>query len=101
MSFAIRTGCIITFEKPCFSGSFRKPKFQGNAKIKVEIVKHSYGELKNQHTFTCKILDVIEKNDHFKKEVGDKLLIKGRNIYPNIIEHIQGEESKKDSYRFI
>ncbi len=70
-SHAIRNGCIVEFY------SVSKGK-----KIKGEVVKNTYGAKTNQHTFT------IQEND------GTKHLVKGRNLYPNIISHVQGNESK-------
>ena len=69
---AIRTGCKLKFY------SVNKGEV-----IEGEVIKHSYGAEKGQHTFT-----ILCTN-------GNKLLVKGRNLYTNLIEHIQGEESKK------
>lgn len=68
---AIRTGC--------------KLKFYSTNKgetIQGEVIKHSYGADKGQHTFI-----VMQTN-------GEKIMVKGRNLYPNILEHEQGQESK-------
>ena len=43
--------------------------------IKGTIIKHSYGNVKNQHTFTI------------QKEDGSIILVKGRNLYPNLKNH--------------
>lgn len=67
---AIRTGCKLSFysvNKGCT--------------ISGEVIKHSYGSEKNQHTFTI------------LTEQGDKMLVKGRNLYPNLLSHEQGQES--------
>jgi hypothetical protein len=69
--FAIRNGCYVEFY------SMTKGKT-----ISGVVINSSYGAEKNQHTFT------IDDN-------GEKVLVKGRNLYPNILKHIQGEESKK------
>lgn len=69
-SYAIRKGCWVKFynmNKGCI--------IEGN------VINSSYGSDKGQHTFT------IDWN-------GEKVLVKGRNLYPNILEHIQGKESK-------
>lgn len=71
-SGAIRTGCRIKY----YSVN------RGNV-ISGEVVKHSYGSERNQHTFTV------------LSECGEKIMVKGRNLYPNIIEHSQGAESLK------
>lgn len=67
---AIRTGCQVEF----FSEYL--------AKVVRGVVKsHSYGRDRGQHTFTISVSD------------GTTLRVKGRNLYPNVIEHVQGDES--------
>jgi hypothetical protein len=68
--YAIRTGCYVEF----YSMS------RGEI-ISGFVINSSYGVDKGQHTFT------IDNN-------GEKVLVKGRNLYPNILKHIQGDESK-------
>jgi hypothetical protein len=68
---AIREGCWVKFF------STNKGKI-----LEGYVINSSYGDIKNQHTFT------IDCD-------GVKLMVKGRNLYPNILEHIQGDESKK------
>ena len=70
---AIRTGCYVEFY------SLNKGEI-----IKGTVINSSYGIDKGQHTFT------IETSNN-------KLMVKGRNLYPNIIKHIQGEQSKIES----
>jgi hypothetical protein len=70
-SFAIRIGCYLEYY------SMNKGEI-----IKGTVINSSYGDEKNQHTFT------IDTDN-------GKILVKGRNLYPNIIKHIQGEQSKK------
>lgn len=70
---AIRNGCFIKFY------SLSKGRV-----IEGKVIKESYGEKTGQHTFT------IEENDQ-------KIIVKGRNLYPNLLEHIQGEISKNVS----
>ena len=96
MSKPIRVGCIVTFKKTYFTGGFRKPKLDGYSIIKAEVLKHSYGFEKGQHTFTLQILKIISDGSAQTREPGEKMLIKGRNLYPNIINHVQGQESKKE-----
>lgn len=69
--FAIRNGCYVEFY------SMNKGEI-----IKGTVINNSYGADKNQHTFTI------------QTDSGN-VLVKGRNLYPNILKHIQGEESKK------
>ena len=68
---AIRNGCYVEYY------SINKGEV-----IKGTVINNSYGADKNQHTFTI------------QTDCGN-VLVKGRNLYPNIIKHIQGEESKK------
>ena len=70
---AIREGCYVEFYST----------LKGEV-IKGNVINSSYGADKGQHTFT------IDNN-------GDKLLVKGRNLYPNLLKHIQGEISKQES----
>ena len=62
-------GDEVSFDRAIFSGSFRKPKFEGYQNIKGKIIKDSYGADKQQHTFTIEMPD------------GSKTRIKGRNLY--------------------
>lgn len=71
---AIRNGCFLKFY------SISKGRI-----IEGTVIKESYGEKTGQHTFT------IEECD------GNKIIVKGRNLYPNMLEHIQGEISKQVS----
>jgi len=64
-------GDEICFERAVFSGSFKKPKFDGFKIVKAKIIKDSYGRDKQQHTFTLELED------------GETTLIKGRNLYKN------------------
>jgi hypothetical protein len=67
---AIRTNCYIEYY------SLNRGEI-----IRGTVIKHSYGKDKNQHTFTI------------KKEDGNLLFVKGRNLYPNLLKHIPGQES--------
>lgn len=62
-------GDHLCFERATFTGSFRNAKFVGFERIEAEIVADSYGESKQQHTFTLELSD------------GSTLLMKGRNLY--------------------
>lgn len=62
-------GDIVLFPRKKFSGSYKKPKFEGIELIEGEIIKDSYGADKQQHTFTIKLKD------------GSETRIKGRNLY--------------------
>jgi len=71
--YAIREGCYVEFY------SVNKGKV-----ISGVVINSSYGADRGQHTFT------IESD-------GEKIMVKGRNLYPNMIRHIQGENSKIES----
>ena len=64
-------GDQVRFDRATFSGSYRKPKCTGFARITGTIIRDSYGTDKQQHTFTIEMLD------------GSTTRIKGRNLYAN------------------
>lgn len=87
MSDAIRTGDFVAWDAPQFKGgSFCNGRHTGRSimvgykRFAGTVVKHSYGEMTGQHTFTV-LLSVPEDM------AGKKKLVKGRNLYPNIVEH--------------
>ena len=45
-------GDHIRFTEAVFAGSYRKPKFKGERVVEALVVRDSYGEAKQQHTFT-------------------------------------------------
>lgn len=54
-------------------------------KLYGEIIRESYGEAKQQHTFTIKM-----------EATGESLLIKGRNLYKNgVLRKVWEDESKR------
>lgn len=65
------TGDQVSFERATFTGSFRNAKFSGFERISGTVINDSYGQAKQQHTFI-----ILLQN-------GDKLCIKGRNLYKN------------------
>jgi len=74
------TGDTIKFEEAVFGGSFKKPKFLGSRLIIAKILKDSYGQAKQQHTFT---IEVIHSEGVDPLSVGTKTTRKGRNVYRN------------------
>jgi hypothetical protein len=72
--YPIRKGCFVEFYS-----------MNSGKVISGEVTNSSYGQKTNQHTFTITTSE------------GDMVIVKGRNLYPNIIKHTQGEESKKQS----
>lgn len=75
----------IAFSKATFSGSYRNARFDGFEMIIGQVVNESYGADRGQHTFT------ILKRD------GEKLLIKGRNLYAQGVwrKPWESEEARK------
>ena len=73
-------GDVVVFTEAVFAGSFRKPKFQGERRIVARILKDSYGEAKQQHTFT---LEILQSDGHNPLKPGSKTTRKGRNVYRN------------------
>lgn len=59
----------IRFQRTTFNGSFRRPKLAGYELITGTVMRDSYGEESQQHTFTLRLAD------------GSELRIKGRNLY--------------------
>lgn len=84
---AIRTGDYVEWEKPIFSGGrFNRGRYAGGAKfigtekLAGKVVRHSYGANTGQHTFSIETADGL-------------ILVKGRNLYPNITKHTPDENS--------
>ena len=71
-------GDTILFTEFVFGGSYRKPELLGERTIAAEVLQESYGEAKQQHTFTLKVLasDGIDP-----LAPGSKIFRKGRNVY--------------------
>lgn len=82
-------------KKSYFSGGFRKPKYEGYEVLKCEVLKHSYGAKLNRHTFTLKVLEVIETSSKYVKIMKecDVFRIRGKNLYPNLRQHEIGAEA--------
>ena len=70
---AIRVGCKVKYVDKTT-----------NKIIDGEVVNSSYGIKTGQHTFT-----ILQKD-------GNKKLVKGRNLYDRLLEHIRGERSKQE-----
>lgn len=90
MSKAIREGCVVTFERPYFTGSYRNAKYQGSALITGEVTNDSYGYETNKHTFTILISKIDDVDNVSTHTVGNKIRVQGKNLYPNVTHHIQG-----------
>lgn len=70
-------GDTILFEEGVFS---RSRRWRGDRRIVAKVVRESYGQLKQQHTFTLKVL---WSDGHQACDVGSTILRKGRVIYSN------------------
>lgn len=71
-------GDTILFTEAVFSGSFRRPHYDGDRRIVAKVLSDSYGDKKQQHTFTLLVIasdgvDPIAPDTRIKR--------KGRNIY--------------------
>lgn len=71
-------GDTILFEESVWTGNYTNPVFSGKRTIIAEVIRDSYGEKKQQHTFTLKVLDStgvspLDKNINVMR--------KGRNVY--------------------
>ena len=81
-------GDEVRFERAVFSGSYRSPKFEGFELVTGQIVSESYGQEKQQHTFTLELED------------GKKSRIKGRNLYKNgVWRKLWADESLREEAR--
>lgn len=63
-------GDEVCFERAMFSGSYHRPQFAGFERVTGTIEADSYGEAKQQHTFTI-------------ETAAGRIRIKGRNLYRN------------------
>lgn len=71
-------GDRIQFEEAVFGGSRRRPKILGTRTIEADVVADSYGEAKQQHTFSL----VVRASNGFKPlDTGVRIRRKGRNVY--------------------
>jgi hypothetical protein len=78
-------GDNILFYEPVWATAFDpsrrcKPVPAGYRTIIAEVVNDSYGDVKQQHTFT---LRVLESSGHDPLPAGSVILRKGRNVYRN------------------
>ena len=88
-------GDFIMFSESVFSGSFRKPVYVGERRIAAFVKKDSYGEAKQQHTFTLQVFDCDGVSPFASGEV---IRRKGRNVYRNGTRRtLWLDESKRDA----
>lgn len=74
------TGDVIRFEESVFGGSHRKPKYLGTRVVEAEVLGDSYGERKQQHTFS---LLILASTGTQALTPGTRTTRKGRNVYRN------------------
>ena len=87
-------GAKITYTEGVFEGSYRNPKHIGDRDIEAEVLRDSYGEEKQQHTFT---LRVIASTGTQPVEVGKEIRRKGRKIYRNgVARELWDDEATRD-----
>lgn len=72
---------VIRFDEIVWGGSYRKPKKMGYRKIVAEVLRDSYGEKKQQHTFTLKVIKCVVSNQYYNIDIGKEIRRKGRNVY--------------------
>ena len=75
---SIVAGDTIRWTEPVFEGSFRNATYVGDRTIEADVVKESYGERKQQHTFT---LVATSSSGEAPVKLGVKFTRKGRNLY--------------------
>jgi (S)-2-hydroxy-acid oxidase len=73
-------GDTILFTETVWGGNYKSPINEGERTIIAEVVKDSYGEKKQQHTFSLKVL-----SSYGSKPLREKIITrrKGRNVYRN------------------
>ena len=64
-------GDEVTFDRAVFTGTYPNAKFSHDETIEAVVISDSYGEKKQQHTFSLLLPN------------GKKIRIKGRNLYRN------------------
>ena len=77
-SYPIRTGCRVRF-------AYVDMDADKVLVVSGKVISHSYGRT-GQHTFTIKL----------DRNCGEEIkLIRGRNLYPGIIEHLPGQKARR------
>ena len=74
------SGDSVKFKRGIFSGSFKRPKFEGYEDVEGKILKESYGDKTGQHTFTIQTPD------------GGSFRIMGRNLYKHGVMRQQWDD---------
>lgn len=90
-------GDCILFEEAVFEGEYPNSIFKGTRKIFALILKDSYGEKKQQHTFTILLLKA-EGTDADRLNIGQKILRKGRNVYKNGTKRMPWQDENERAF---
>jgi len=80
-------------EFPVFTGSFRKAKLSGYAKVTGKIVDENYSGSTSLHWFKFLVIE----SDSTDYEVGKTYRKRGKNMYPNIKEAKYGSNYEEHS----
>lgn len=80
------TGDEIIFTKNVYTGAYPRSKFSHYEQVQGTVIHESYGEVRQQHTFTIQRFD------------GTKFQIKGRNLYRNSVyrKYWDDEDARKE-----
>lgn len=73
-------GDKIEFTEGVFFGSYPRSRFAGRRTIRAEVIAESYGQTRQQHTFTLKVAESFGMD---RLQVGTTIYRKGRTIYRN------------------
>lgn len=91
-------GDIIQFSEGVFGGSHRKPRFLGERMITARIIRDSYGQAKQQHTFSLDLIacEGIRADDVLRvQETRGYIMRKGRNLYRNGTKRLPRDDSER------
>ena len=75
---SIVAGDVIDYTEPVYKGKYPNGKLIGHRQIKAKVISESYGDKKQQHTFTLEVIACIGVE---AIERGKRIQRKGRKIY--------------------
>ena len=88
-------GDIVLFTESVFGGSYRSPHYRGDRRIVARIIRESYGQAKQQHTFS---LEVLASDGLDAIDAGKKIRRKGRNVYRNGTKRLPWDNEEDRSW---
>jgi len=88
---SVVAGDVIKYTEGVFGGSWRRPSHVGDRVVVARVLRESYGEGKQQHTFS---LEVVESTGCEPIDKGKVIRRKGRNIYRNGVERLKWEDEQ-------